>query len=129
MVVAALIERDGLLLIGQRKNGARHALKWEFPGGKVECGELPHHALARELREELQIEASIGGEVARYEFSYPSQSPLLLIFYRIAMFTGEPQCREFAQIRWEAPANLPGYDFLDGDRDFVRRLARGEFRA
>ncbi len=127
MVVAALIERDGLLLIGQRKNGDRHAFKWEFPGGKVEPGESPREALARELKEELQIDAQIDGEVVRYEYSYPSRSPILLIFHRVNEFTGEPQCTEFEQIRWESPAKLPSYDFLDGDRDFVRRLARGEF--
>src|SRR6202042_2344131 len=58
-VVAAVIERDGLILICQRKSG-RHALKWEFPGGKVERGEALQVALARELREELAIEAVIG---------------------------------------------------------------------
>lgn len=128
MVVAALIESNGLLLIGQRKNGDSHALKWEFPGGKVEQGESPSHALARELKEELQIEAEIGPEVARYYYRYRSRSPILLIFRRVSRFTGEPQCAEFEQIRWESPANLPQYDFLDGDHDVVRRLARGEFQ-
>ena len=59
-VVAAVIERDGQILIGQRKARGRHGLKWEFPGGKVEPGEEPRAALARELREELAIEAVIG---------------------------------------------------------------------
>lgn len=127
MVVAALIVRDGLLLIGQRKEGDRHAFKWEFPGGKVEQGETPKDALTRELREELQIEAEVGEEVVRYEYRYPSRSPILLIFHRVVNYTGDAQCTEFEQIRWEEPGRLPGYDFLDGDRDFVRRLARGEF--
>jgi mutator protein MutT len=59
-VVAAVIERAGLILIGQRKPRGRHALKWEFPGGKVEPGEGSRDALVRELREELGIEARIG---------------------------------------------------------------------
>ena len=66
-VVAAVIERRGpegsLILIGQRKPGGRHALQWEFPGGKVEPGEEPREALVRELREELSIEARIGDEI------------------------------------------------------------------
>ncbi len=66
MVVAGVIVRNGLYLIGQRKNGDRHPLKWEFPGGKVERGETPREALARELQEELGIAAVIGREIARY---------------------------------------------------------------
>ena len=51
-VVAAVIERDGKILICQRRRGQAHELKWEFPGGKVENGETPDQALERELREE-----------------------------------------------------------------------------
>ncbi|MGH9695007.1 MAG: NUDIX domain-containing protein, partial [Bryobacteraceae bacterium] len=66
LVSAALIVRDGEVLIGQRRRGDRHALKWEFPGGKVETGETPQEGLARELNEELAISATVGHEVARY---------------------------------------------------------------
>ena len=128
MVVAALIERNGLLLIGQRKRGERHGLKWEFPGGKVERGESPRVALHRELQEELAIDATIGPEIIRYEFQYPQRSPILLIFHRVDVFVGEPANGVFEQIRWESPEKLPEYDFLDGDTDFVRRLARREFQ-
>src|SRR5579883_2399186 len=95
MVVAAVIERDGQILIGQRKRGDRHAFKWEFPGGKVEAHETPREALVRELREELQIEADIGPEMIRYEFSYGRKAPILLIFHRVTNFTGEPVGAEF----------------------------------
>ncbi len=126
IVVAALIERDGKILIGQRKRGDRHQLKWEFPGGKVEMGESPQAALARELREELGIEAVVGEEVIRYEYSYGGRPPMMLIFKRVRQFLGEPCSYEFEEIRWLAPAEMPAMDFLDGDIDFVRRLARGE---
>ena len=89
-VVAAVIERDGQILIGQRKPRGRHGLKWEFPGGKVEPGEEPRAALARELREELGIEAQIGEEIERYDFSYAAQAPTHLIFFRVTEFAGEP---------------------------------------
>jgi 8-oxo-dGTP diphosphatase len=128
MVVAAVIEREGKLLIGQRKNGGRHALKWEFPGGKVERGETPRQALERELSEELDIRATVGSEVTRYEYRYPRKAAILLIFHRVPEFSGEPRNGVFEQIRWESASRLPEYDFLDGDADFVRRLARGEFR-
>src|ERR1700675_3548699 len=88
-VVAAVIERDGRILIGQRKPRGRHPGKWEFPGGKVEPGEEPRAALARELREELGIEARIGQEIERYDFSYGQGTPLRLIFFRVTEFTGE----------------------------------------
>jgi len=127
-VVAALIEKDGKLLIGQRKAGARHEFKWEFPGGKVEQGESPRAALARELREELGIDATIGREITRYEFNYPNKgASLLLIFLEVPRFSGELRNAIFEKIQWERRENLPSYDFLDGDLDFVKRLAAGEF--
>jgi 8-oxo-dGTP diphosphatase len=127
LVVAAVIERkDRHVLICQRKSTDRHALKWEFPGGKVEPDESPRDALQRELREELDIDAEIGREISRYEFQYSGRTPILLIFYRVLTFSGELQNRIFEQITWESPDKLPSYDFLDGDVDFVRRLARGD---
>jgi 8-oxo-dGTP diphosphatase len=123
-VVAAVIERDGSILIGQRKPRGRHGLKWEFPGGKVEPGEELRAALARELGEELGIQAKIGEEIQRYDFSYASGHLTRLVFFRVTEFSGEPENLEFAQIAWALPERLPEYDFLEGDRDFVRMLAR-----
>jgi 8-oxo-dGTP diphosphatase len=122
-VVAALIERDQRLLICRRRATDRHPLQWEFPGGKVEPGESPSAALRRELREELGIEAAVGEEYTRYEFTYPGRSPILLIFYRVRDFAGELRNVVFDSVRWEAPAALPSYDFVEGDVEFVRRLA------
>ncbi len=127
-VVAGVIERDGLILIGQRRAGDRFQFKWEFPGGKVEPDEEPKDALARELDEELGIQAEIGEEVARYEYQYPGKKAILLLFYRVTDFTGEPVNQVFERICWESRERLPEYDFLDGDVDFVRRLARGLYR-
>ena len=127
LVVAAVIERGGMILIGQRKRGDWNEFKWEFPGGKVEYGEDPRNALERELREELNIEAEIERELMRYEHQYPGRPPIQLIFYHIKKFTGEPVNLEFESIAWELPSKLSAYDFLDGDLDFVQRLARGQF--
>jgi len=123
-VVAAVIERDGRILIGQRKPRGRHSLKWEFPGGKVEPGEEPRAALARELREELGIEAQIGDEIERYDFSYVSGNLTRLMFFRVTGFAGEPENLDSNQIVWAPRDQLPAYDFLEGDVEFVRRLAR-----
>jgi mutator protein MutT len=122
-VVAALIERDGKILICQRSETQPHAGKWEFAGGKVEPGEALEAALRRELSEELGLEADIGPEVARYPFQYPGKRPILLVFFRVAGGASEPRNLVFAQIKWEPPERLPFYDFLEGDVDFVRWLA------
>lgn len=127
IVVAALIQKDDQVLIGQRKRGKRHGLKWEFPGGKVERSETPRAALRRELEEELAIQATVGREIVRYEHCAPRRKPVLLIFHGVREFRGIPSNRVFEQIRWETLHRLPEYDFLDGDMDFIRRLMRGEF--
>jgi len=98
-------------------------LKWEFPGGKVEPGEAPQDALRRELREELSIEAVLDGEITRYEYAYPGRAPILLIFFRVMEFTGEPRNLVFERIEWEPRQRLPQYDFLEGDVDFVNQMA------
>ena len=124
LVVAAVIERDGKILIGQRKTTASHPLKWEFPGGKVEPGEEPRAALTRELREELGIDAVIGEELDAYQVRYADAArPTRLIFYRVTSFSGEPRNLDFEQIVWEWPIKLPEYDFLEGDLRFVALLA------
>ena len=118
-VVAAIIQRHGRILIGQRKDLGHHPLKWEFPGGKVEPGETPDAALIRELQEELGIHARIDRELMRYEYQYPGRSRILLVFYRVLDFDGEPRNLDFDQIRWEQPELLRNYDFLEGDTQFL----------
>ena len=127
LVSAGIILRDKRILVGQRRKGGRHSLKWEFPGGKVEQGESPRQALIRELAEELRIEAKVGSELARYEHEYPTGSRVHLLFFLVNEFCGEPDAQVFEQICWVDFANLPSLDFLAGDLDFVKRLARGDF--
>ncbi len=127
-VAAAVIERDGKILIGQRRRNDTHPLKWEFPGGKIESHENPVQALARELREELGVRARIGPEIVRYDHSYPRGALIHLVFFRVTDFDGEPEGLAFEQIVWAPLRQLPDYDFVDGDVDFVRRLAAGYYR-
>jgi mutator protein MutT len=119
-VVAAVIERDGRVLIGQRKAGGNHPFKWEFPGGKVEADETPEAAVVRELNEELGIRAQVAGEITRYQYQYPGRPRILLIFYRVEDFEGDPQNLDFAQLQWVLPRRLRDLDFLEGDLDFIR---------
>jgi 8-oxo-dGTP diphosphatase len=122
VVVAAVIEREEMILIGQRKRTAKHALKWEFPGGKVEPGEDHRTALARELHEELGIEATIGEEMDQYEVQYGEGPRTQLLFFRVVDFQGEPQNLDFEQIVWAPRAKLKEYDFLEGDLRFIAGL-------
>jgi 8-oxo-dGTP diphosphatase len=126
-VTAAVIERDSRVLICRRRLDQDHPGKWEFPGGKLEPGEEPAESLRRELREELSIEAAIGAEITRYEYSYPARKPIRLIFFRVTKFSGEPDYSQFHQVEWAPRAELPRYDFLEGDVEFVRDLADGKF--
>jgi 8-oxo-dGTP diphosphatase len=102
-------------------------LKWEFPGGKVELNESPQQALVRELREELQIDATIGPELARYQHEYSSGNQVHLLFFAIQNYVGQPRGCVFEQICWAAPRELELLDFLEADIAFVRRLACGDF--
>ena len=122
-VVAAIIESAGRILICRRRPDSPHGGKWEFPGGKVEPGEDLAAALHRELLEELDIRATIAAEITRYEFAYPGRKPILLVFFSVTEFAGEPRNQVFAEIKWEPPRRLPSYDFLEGDIYFVRSLA------
>ena len=124
MVVAAVIERNGQVLIAQRKRTGQHPLKWEFPGGKVEPDEAPEAAVVRELEEELGIRAQVDAEIARYEYQYAGRSPILLIFYRVTQFSGEPRNLDFEQIIWAPRRKLGDYDFLEGDAEFLTSYTR-----
>jgi 8-oxo-dGTP diphosphatase len=119
-VTAAIIERDGRVLIGKRKAG-RFAGRWEFPGGKVEPGETPESCLKRELQEELGIEARIGPMVLSTEHAYSHMS-IELITYRVEVLTGEFCLRDHTEICWIAPEELGEYDFPEADRAVIEKL-------
>ena len=127
-VVAAVIERDGRILIAQRKRTGQHPLKWEFPGGKVEPHETPEAAVVRELEEELGVRARVGGEITRYEFQYAGSWPIMLMFYRVVEFSGEPKNLAFEKILWVPRERLGDYDFLEGDAEFLSQHAPTEPR-
>lgn len=125
-VAAALIVRDGQVLICQRRPDQPMALQWEFPGGKIEPGETPEQALARELDEELAIHAVIGARVTHIRHNYRHGGAVDLQFFAVHEFTGEMENRIFQQLRWVKLEDLPGYDFLAADRGLIRDLAAGK---
>jgi 8-oxo-dGTP diphosphatase len=119
-VVAGIIERQGRLLICRRKPEQSHPLKWEFPGGKVEPGETPDQALARELEEELDILGAAGQEIMRYQYTYRGRDTITLIFFRVSEFGGEPRNVIFHEMRWEPRTKLAEFDFVEGDTQFIQ---------
>ena len=125
-VVAGLIFRDGKFLVCQRTRHQTMPLKWEFPGGKIEEGEQPRDALRRELDEELGIQANIGDEVARIRHEYPNRTVVELRFFVVHEYAGELENRIFNDLRWSERAQLPGFDFLEADRELVQQLAEGK---
>ncbi len=125
-VVAALILKDGKILVCQRTRHQVMPLKWEFPGGKIETGEQPRDALRRELDEELGIDATIGDEVARIQHNYKGGGAVELRFYVVQEYRGEIENRIFQDLQWSERKNLPDYDFLEADLELVRDLAGGK---
>jgi 8-oxo-dGTP diphosphatase len=125
-VVAGLILQGGKLLICQRTRHQALALKWEFPGGKIEEGEQARAALRRELEEELGIDATVGNEVARLVHEYRSGGAVELRFFLIPEYRGEVENLIFEDIQWVEPGRLPEYDFLEADLPLVRDLADGK---
>jgi 8-oxo-dGTP diphosphatase len=125
-VAAALIFRDSEVLIGQRRPNQPMALLWEFPGGKIEPGESPQQALARELQEELGIQATVGPKVIHIRHNYRHGGAVDLQFFAVREFEGEIQNQIYEQIRWVKLADLTTYDFLAADRGLIRDLAAGK---
>ena len=125
-VVAALILRNGKMLICQRTKHQPLPLKWEFPGGKIEEGEQPRDALRRELEEEIGIDARIGNEVARLQHSYKNGGAVELRFFEVPEYAGEIENRIFNDVQWVERTRLREFDFLDADLELVKDLAAGK---
>jgi 8-oxo-dGTP diphosphatase len=125
-VVAALILKNGEVLVCQRTRHQSMPLKWEFPGGKIEDGEQPRDALRRELDEELGIDAQIGEEVARIRHEYKNGGAVELRFYVVSEYAGEMENRIFRDMQWAKRSDLPSFDFLEADLELVKDLSTGK---
>jgi 8-oxo-dGTP diphosphatase len=129
-VVAAVIERsDRRLLIGQRRRTDTSPLKWEFPGGKVEEGETPEAALARELKEELGATLRKSVPIGRVVHMYAATpEELEILFYAVEIVEGALMPRPFEKIAWALPKELGDYDFLAANAGLVAQLATGRIK-
>ena len=125
-VVAAVVRRGDRLLVTRRLDRPGRPGQWEFPGGKVEQGELEPDALCREIREELDCDVHGGALLLRHRHRY-AELDVDLAFYACAL-RGEPRAVGVAEIAWARAGTLQGYDFLDADRAVladVERLSAG----
>ena len=130
-VVAALIlrntEQGREILVCQRRPDQPMGSKWEFPGGKVENGETAEAALARELNEELGINATVGQRLTTIRHNYRNGSIIEIQFFRVDTFAGDLENRIFKDMRWTTLRSLPDFDFLAADLNLIRELADGKY--
>ena len=120
-VVAAMIENDGKYLITQRRPTATLPLLWEFPGGRVEEGESDEAALARELKEEMEIDVDVGDRVIHVQHSYPHYD-IDFCVYACKLLGGTIEHHRVHDHRWVAPQDLNKYEFPAADEKTVAQL-------
>jgi mutator protein MutT len=120
-VTAAILVHRGRILIARRPPGDRLAGYWEFPGGKLEAGEMPRACLKRELYEEFGIQARIGRFFDHTDYHYDHLAVRLLVF-RAEIESGELQPAAHDAIRWVTPAQMGRYRFAPADRPIVAHL-------
>jgi 8-oxo-dGTP diphosphatase len=125
LVSAGIVVDGDRVLICQRHHSDAYGLQWEFPGGKVKEGEDLKGSLRRELAEELTIEAEIGEEVFRVRHRYPDRH-VEVVFFVVRSFRGTIRNQVFEAVEWVGRARLTEFDFLEADRELVRRISNDE---
>ncbi len=123
VAAAALVDRDGRVLVAQRPEGKPMAGLWEFPGGKVKEGETPEFALCREIEEELGMDTR---ETCYVPIAFASHSyedfHLLMPLYVCRMWKGDPTPREGQQIKWVRPNELFNMQMPPADVPLISQL-------
>lgn len=126
LVTAAVIMRDGKLLIAQRLPDSRFEPdKWEFPGGKVDFGEHPEESLRRELREELGIEVKVGPHYSTASHVYDQRGEVrhvVILFYICKIEGGEPEPLDCQDLRFVTRDELGDYVFVEGDGPIITKV-------
>jgi mutator protein MutT len=122
VVTAAVVEREGKVLVARRRKGLVAEGLWEFPGGKLEPGEDPRRGLERELSEELGVGARAGVLLCTVPFSGPLASYELVVF-RTELLSDDFRPTDHDEIAWRAPAEMDEAVFSKPDRPVVRLLA------
>jgi 8-oxo-dGTP diphosphatase len=123
VVTAAIVERDGRLLVTRRQAGVHLEGLWEFPGGKCEAGESLSACMTRELREELDVDATVGEEVFTVAHEYPDR--IVELHFLRCTFDGHPRSVLGQEIRWVHRAELGAMAFPPADAELIERLTSG----
>lgn len=123
VVAAAILDRKKNILMAQRPEGKPMAGKWEFPGGKLEQGEIPEYALMRELNEELGIETRpcCMLPVGFTSHNYP-EFHLMMPLYAIRVWKGDPTPREGQMLKWVSLSDLYALDLVEADKPLIPQL-------
>jgi 8-oxo-dGTP diphosphatase len=121
-VVAAVVERQGRILLTRRQAGTHLGGLWEFPGGKAERGETLEAALRREMKEELDTDVAVGERMETTEWEYPDKR-VNIVFFRCTL-RGEPRPLEGQEMAWVSREDLPNHEFPPADAALVGRLSR-----
>lgn len=125
VVAAALVDGEGRVLLQRRPPGKQMADLWEFPGGKIEAGEAPEAALARELAEELGITVGIDAMVpVSFASAALAERHLLLLLYLVYDWQGDPRALEASALAWVRPADMDGMAMPPADVPLVAALVR-----
>lgn len=122
-VVAAIIEREGKILLARRDASGDQAGLWEFPGGKVEAGESQPQALIRELQEELAITVQVEEWIASHDFQQPARI-IRLHAWRVSEFTGEITLRCHSEMAWVLAHEAHGYALAPADVPLLEAYLR-----
>ena len=120
-VVAGFLRKGNLILVGQRPENHSLAGQWEFPGGKIESGETPEQALARELDEELGIEATVGELKLACTHNYGDVN-ILILFFEILYWKGEPKAKHHLMLDWIPPEDLLKRSIPEANRKIIGRI-------
>ncbi len=120
-VSAAIIKKEGKVLIAQRNRNKSQGLKWEFPGGKVEADETAKESLVREIKEELNIDIEVREKFGENIFEYPAGS-IKLIAFNAKWVSGDLKILEHEKVEWVTIDKLDNYGFSPADIYFVEKL-------
>jgi len=118
---------NGKLFIARRPTGDKLAGKWEFPGGKIRNGETPEACLAREMKEEFDIEVAVGELLGSSVYHYPDISVELLA-YRTSLISGTITMKAHDDCQWVSLQDLGQYEFAPADIPFVQKIKMGDIK-
>ena len=121
-VTAAVIEKNGKILIAKRKAGMRLGGLWEFPGGKQEDDENPKECLRRELHEEFGINAEIGELLVSHIHEYP-HGTIKLLSYRALHLEGYFDLIDHEEVAWIEPKEFVKYEFAPADLPTIKFIS------